>query len=368
MREFARAERDAGEDNWVGTITFHTGALVAGNHSPGDPLTTDDVFRARGLKPGMNIRLPHSPGGDIVVHVSAISVGEDGTVTATVDTRARDSMAVWEVIQRNRESRRDPARQWVRQHRASGLIKDAIDGFDEVGGILGDKVMIPGHQWVSFPVVAGQEGTVRQLLTETNPNAEYVVAVFGRGGDFLPKRLKRLVGNPLDNTAHISSITVDDGGSGYTSSPTVTIDGGGGSGATAHAVISGGKVTKINVTNGGSGYTSVPSVSLEGGGGSGAFATANRSGTGSERWSDPQVAKQLDDQLVLYVAGSNEEPLGYYPRKKQGDHPLTGKWKDAAGFSYHTFAKPVVYVAVYADRDTAIPAGRIMWPQLEAGA
>jgi hypothetical protein len=193
------------------------------------------------------------------------------------------------------------------------------------------------------------------------------VAVFGKRVN--PKMLGRRVGNPLDVTAHISSIEVTDGGSGYTSSPTVTIDGGGGTGATAHAVIGdGGKVVRVNVTNGGNGYTSVPSVTFDGGGGSGAFATANRSGTGSERWADPQVAKDLDDRLLLYVAGSAEEPCGYFPRHKQGDHPLTGRWKDEAGFSYYTFAQPVIYVAVYADRQTAIPAGRIMWPQLEAGA
>src|SRR5207253_2643543 len=41
----------------------------------------------------------------------------------------------------------------------------------------------------------------------------------------------------------VSGIRVVDGGSGYTSAPTVTISGGGGSGATAVATISGGTVT-----------------------------------------------------------------------------------------------------------------------------
>jgi hypothetical protein len=67
------------------------------------------------------------------------------------------------------------------------------------------------------------------------------------------------------------------GGSGYTSTPTVTITGGGGSGATATATVSGGshRVTAITVTSSGSGYTSRPTVTISGGGGNGATATAS---------------------------------------------------------------------------------------------
>jgi hypothetical protein len=218
-----------------------------------------------------------------------------------------------------------PARQWIRDHRASGQIKDAIDGWDEVGGLLGDRITLEAHKWRVIEVVAGQEGTVQALRTRTDPNAEYVMAVFGR--QIHAKRLARLIGNPL---------------------------------------------TKA----------------------------------GAKRWEDESVRNQLDrDRFLLYVAGDKEQPLGYYPKEKRPDTviteepnpdydpsadsdevgtddeptievetesgsitPLTGRWEDAAGFSYRTFLQPVVYVAVYADRDTSIPAGRLMWPQLEAGA
>ena len=70
----------------------------------------------------------------------------------------------------------------------------------------------------------------------------------------------------------LASIAVVNGGSGYTTAPTVTITGGGGSGATATATISGGSVTGIAVTNGGTGYTSAPSIAIAGGGGTGATA------------------------------------------------------------------------------------------------
>lgn len=79
----------------------------------------------------------------------------------------------------------------------------------------------------------------------------------------------------------VTSLTLGSGGSGYTSTPSVTISGGGGSGATAYAVIgtiSGSSqyqtVIAVVLQNPGTGYTSNPNVLISGGGGSGANATA----------------------------------------------------------------------------------------------
>jgi len=57
----------------------------------------------------------------------------------------------------------------------------------------------------------------------------------------------------------ITSITVIDGGSGYTSIPTVTITGAG-TGATATAVLTNEIVTSITVNTGGSGFLTIPTV------------------------------------------------------------------------------------------------------------
>lgn len=72
---------------------------------------------------------------------------------------------------------------------------------------------------------------------------------------------------PATATAVVSfgfvvNITVDTGGSGYTTPPAVTITGGGGSGASATATVSGGAVTAITIVNNGSGYTSPPTVTV----------------------------------------------------------------------------------------------------------
>src|SRR5262249_41001214 len=73
---------------------------------------------------------------------------------------------------------------------------------------------------------------------------------------------------------------VANGGTGYTSAPTVSFMRGDGDttggGATAAATIdpATGAVTAITITNGGTGWTAAPVVTLTGGGGTGAMANA----------------------------------------------------------------------------------------------
>jgi len=67
-------------------------------------------------------------------------------------------------------------------------------------------------------------------------------------------------------------VNVTNGGTGYTSAPTVAVTGGGGTGATAKAFVSGGKIIRVKILNEGSGYTSNPIITFSGGGGTGAVA------------------------------------------------------------------------------------------------
>lgn len=60
----------------------------------------------------------------------------------------------------------------------------------------------------------------------------------------------------------VTSVTASAGGTFYSSTPTVTFTGGGGTGAAATAVVTDGAVTGVTVTAGGSGYTSPPTVSF----------------------------------------------------------------------------------------------------------
>ena len=91
--------------------------------------------------------------------------------------------------------------------------------------------------------------------------------------DFIPVR--KLTGNPThDVTGEVDSITIDAGGSGYTSVPTVVIQGDGDGLASGTATIASGAVTGVTITASGSGY-SFAFVTFVGGGGSGATGTVN---------------------------------------------------------------------------------------------
>jgi len=63
----------------------------------------------------------------------------------------------------------------------------------------------------------------------------------------------------------VSSVTIVDGGSGYTAAPQVQFTGGGGSGAVATATLTGDAVSAVTIISGGSGYTSAPTVTFIGG-------------------------------------------------------------------------------------------------------
>ncbi|HAO78463.1 MAG TPA: hypothetical protein DCQ92_05700 [Verrucomicrobia subdivision 3 bacterium] len=60
----------------------------------------------------------------------------------------------------------------------------------------------------------------------------------------------------------VVGVTVSSGGSGYVTSPTVSITGGHGTNATAVSYLSGGVVTSISITSAGIGYTNTPTVQI----------------------------------------------------------------------------------------------------------
>ena len=68
-----------------------------------------------------------------------------------------------------------------------------------------------------------------------------------------------------DNLGYkVTEIKIANAGSGYAQPPVILLEGGGGSGATAKAFISRGRITQIKVTNAGSGYLSAPRVIING--------------------------------------------------------------------------------------------------------
>jgi predicted outer membrane repeat protein len=104
-------------------------------------------------------------------------------------------------------------------------------------------------------IVKINAGSVITGNTSTNEGAGVYLDAIAEGGVF--------------------SVTVTDGGKGFTKAPTVTITGGGGTGATGTAVIADGKVVGVTITNPGTGYIAPPTITFSGGGGKNAAATAN---------------------------------------------------------------------------------------------
>ena len=80
------------------------------------------------------------------------------------------------------------------------------------------------------------------------------------------------------NNYHLSnnliSIELSNGGSGFISTPTVYVTGGGGTGATAIAIMNGSTVASIEILSEGVNYVTAPIVTISGGGGIGATAVA----------------------------------------------------------------------------------------------
>lgn len=92
---------------------------------------------------------------------------------------------------------------------------------------------------------------------------------------------------------------------------------------------------------------------------------------GRKRWTEEAVYDALNrDYVVLYVAGSDEDPCGYFPGRKSEDDALTGRWEDDASFPFVTFMNDtdrgsVLWVAVWVGASSTIDGGRIMWPSAE---
>lgn len=129
-----------------------------------------------------------------------------------------------------------------------------------------------GYFWKYMYVVTASE--VTSFLTNNYMPVKTVVIPAGQTIEDLSQDDKTRYTNQQSSAVNIGKIyrvVVTNGGTGYTTAPTVTITGDG-SGATATATVSGGVVTAINITTEGANYN-VANVTL-GGPGTGAAARA----------------------------------------------------------------------------------------------
>ncbi|AOV61558.1 virion structural protein [Synechococcus phage S-WAM1] len=146
-----------------------------------------------------------------------------------------------------------------------GYTFGSID-IDAIQGILGPTLSGSGAE---IEVVIPAEGTgAAVFLTgrqigkiKTLKNNEFG---YGYSHDYtLRPEIAFPINLQLFNTSILSQITITNPGAGYTSAPAVIIQGGGGTGAEAEAVVKNNRLSEILIKNPGAGYSSQPEVTLK---------------------------------------------------------------------------------------------------------
>ena len=191
----------------------------------------------------------YAPG--VYYDVPVLGDGEGGKVTVTVlldDETGSGAIAEVNVA--------DPGK---------GYTVASVD-IDAIPGILGPTLSGSGG---SVSVVIPSEGSGASVfLTGKNigkikrlKNNEFG---FGYSHDYtLKPEITFPVNLQLFNTSILSEIKITDPGAGYTSTPAVVIEGGGGQGADAVAVIKNNRLNEIIIKNPGAGYSSEPTITLK---------------------------------------------------------------------------------------------------------
>ncbi|MBP9716259.1 MAG: autotransporter-associated beta strand repeat-containing protein, partial [Candidatus Pacebacteria bacterium] len=113
-----------------------------------------------------------------------------------------------------------------------------------------------GSCW-SFIIIHYGGGGGGHVELSATPDAD---VTGGAGGGEGGAGATTAIGTVVTSANVVQSVTIDSGGSGYLSAPTVLFCGGGGSGALGTAVLSGDSVSSVTVDNGGSGYTTDPTI------------------------------------------------------------------------------------------------------------
>jgi hypothetical protein len=175
---------------------------------------------------------------------------------------------------------------------AGGKVSLIVDGTtDPAGQIVEVTVTDPGKGYTNASIdVDGIDGILGPLLTGSGAVLNVVIppkgsgaAIFTRGDNI--GKIKKLKNNnfgfnythdytlrpeitfpvnvQLSNTSILSSIKIIDPGTGYTTPPEVLITGGGGTGASAEAIIKNGRISDILVKNPGTGYSTPPIITLK---------------------------------------------------------------------------------------------------------
>lgn len=196
------------------------------------------------------------------------------------------------------------------------LVNRHADGYQRMapGTPHPDRSTYPGVILADEKPIEGTEDMVRRFWAseEKNPDTINYAIEYALESDTHPiwarryrvRRDQYVVAAYGSTFSGVWLIRVTDGGSGYSTPPAVTLSGGGGSGATAIAIIDPGlkTVAWVRITAEGTGYTSAPTVAFAGGsGGSGATAVAVMQGTAKLVHQEVQPLPAEDPRSSVWV-------------------------------------------------------------------
>lgn len=133
------------------------------------------------------------------------------------------------------------------------------------------RLLLAAAALVSIARVVAQTATVTPSSTTYDAAGGQIIFTVAMT---YPAVTNSIIGVKVKSKVVDNVVVGFEGGTGYTSAPTVTFGGTVGGGATATANVTDGAVTGFTVTHGGSGYARNTPVTLTGGGGSGAIAEA----------------------------------------------------------------------------------------------
>ncbi len=190
-------------------------------------------------------------------------------------------------------------------------------------GVIGVQVVEGGAGYFSQPVFefeGGREGG-RTAVASSSSVAGAITSVgvtdFGSKYTGVPS---------LNLIPGLSGVTLTASGVGYSTTPTVFIENGGGSGAAVNALTGLGVITGFQLVSGGSGYTGIPTVLVSGG---------SPSITGS---GDSVLASGFSGTISMYSGASASGIIGDYTKEFTGQfNLLTGSGAGLTDEEYSDF-------------------------------
>lgn len=162
------------------------------------------------IREGSNGTIKGWTGRDVDVHVVSVrcepptSGDQAGTVTLTVDEKARDMVTLGAVMRRDRDAARNPAMLPPRKQRRSQSRPDSVVEFDSEssGGII-PRFALYGGLWSVIRIPVSQAGKVAQVAATTSPAARFTMAFFGAPV------------TPADLVKHVGSAPLTERGDGF---------------------------------------------------------------------------------------------------------------------------------------------------------